>query len=59
MQFESLLEFVQMGGHGVYVWLSYGITLMVITLNFILPKLEQKQLLKSLQKRIQRESLSK
>ena len=27
MQFETLSEFLQMDGHGFYVWLAYGATL--------------------------------
>ena len=27
MQFETLSEFLQMDGHGLYVWLAYGVTL--------------------------------
>lgn len=30
MQFDSLNEFVAMGGHGLYVWLAYGATLLVL-----------------------------
>jgi heme exporter protein D len=30
LQFDSLNEFVAMGGHGLYVWLAYGATLLVL-----------------------------
>ncbi|NOX51591.1 MAG: heme exporter protein CcmD [Gammaproteobacteria bacterium] len=30
MQFESMIEFVAMGGHGLYVWLAYGTTCAVL-----------------------------
>ncbi len=30
MQFDSLAEFVAMGGHGLYVWMAYGATLAVL-----------------------------
>ena len=33
MSFGSLAEFLAMGGHGLYVWLSYGATLLVVVLN--------------------------
>jgi heme exporter protein D len=29
-QFDSLGEFIQMGGHGPYVWVSYLMTLLVL-----------------------------
>ncbi len=28
--FDSVAEFVQMGGHGLYVWLAYGVTYLVL-----------------------------
>ncbi len=30
MQFDSVAEFLAMGGHGFYVWLAYGSTLAVL-----------------------------
>jgi len=33
MQFESLTEFFAMGGHGLYVWLAYGATALVLVGN--------------------------
>jgi len=33
MSFESLNEFLNMGGHGLYVWLAYGAALAVIAGN--------------------------
>ncbi len=30
MAFDSFTEFLAMGGHGFYVWLSYGLTFMVL-----------------------------
>ena len=40
MQFSSFSEFVAMGGHGFYVWLSYGmsITLLVLLVFFSITK---------------------
>ena len=29
-QFETISEFLAMGGHGLYVWLSYGSTVLVL-----------------------------
>jgi heme exporter protein D len=59
MQFESLMSFFQMDGHGLYVWLSYVITLVVLALNFVMPRRAQKKILISLQKRILRENSDK
>ena len=34
MQFENLNDFLNMGGHALYVWLAYGTTLTVLVVNF-------------------------
>ena len=33
MNFDSFSEFLAMGDHGFYVWLSYGATLVVVLAN--------------------------
>ncbi len=35
MSFESWSEFFSMGGHGLYVWLAYGVALIVVLVNVI------------------------
>jgi len=42
MQFESLAEFIQMGGHGAFVFSVYIISAVVLIVNVILP-LRQKR----------------
>ena len=37
MSFESFGDFLAMGGHGLYVWLSYGLTLAVVVVNVFAP----------------------
>lgn len=37
MQFESLQAFIAMGGHGVFVWSVYGITVLVLSLLLLAP----------------------
>ncbi len=37
MSFESFGDLLAMGGHGLYVWLSYGLTLAVVVLNVMAP----------------------
>jgi len=44
-QFESLIDFATMGGHGPYVWASYGITAAALAALVILPSMKQRQLL--------------
>lgn len=56
MQFDSLDSFIAMGGHGFYVWLSFGIGLLVLCANIAAPIFKRKELLKALRKRVRRES---
>lgn len=39
----SFSEFLAMGGYGFYVWTSYGLTLVVLLLNIIIPVVQRKQ----------------
>ncbi len=47
-------EFFHMGGYGFYVWLSYGIALLVLLANLLSPILLKKKLLRELARREQR-----
>lgn len=38
MAFDSLHAFLAMGGHGPYVWLSYGIVILGLTLLVLLSR---------------------
>jgi heme exporter protein D len=38
MQFTSFNEFIDMGGYGFYVWLSFGATALLLTLLVISSK---------------------
>ena len=40
----TFAEFIDMGGYGAYVWSSYGIALVVLVANVVIPLLSaQKQ----------------
>ena len=54
MTFNSLAEFFAMGGYAFYVWTSYGLTLIVLLGNIIIPIWQRKQLLRSLSLKQQR-----
>ena len=41
----NLNEFFNMGGYAFYVWTSYGIALLVLLINVILPLRQRKKLL--------------
>ena len=55
MSFSSIGEFIAMGTHGPYVWTAYGITLLVLTLNLLLPLRARKAYLQSEARRLRRE----
>lgn len=55
MSFDSFSDFLAMGGHGLYVWLSYAIALFVIVINLVSPVLRKKQLISELVRRLRRE----
>jgi heme exporter protein D len=40
---NNLQEFFAMGGYAFYVWTSYGLTLIVMLANIIIPMLQRKQ----------------
>ncbi|HEX4975787.1 MAG TPA: heme exporter protein CcmD [Pseudomonadales bacterium] len=56
MQFSSLSEFINMGGQGLYVWSSYGISLLVLTVNVLVPLLRKRSLSKEIQQTMKREA---
>ncbi|WP_370060226.1 heme exporter protein CcmD [Neptunomonas phycophila] len=55
MQFSTFSEFINMGGHGLYVWLAYGIALAIITANILMPILARIALINNLVRRARRE----
>ena len=40
MSFGSFQEFLAMGGHGLYVWLSYGAAVIIILYNVLSVRLK-------------------
>lgn len=55
MSFDSFSEFLAMDGHGLYVWLSYAIALVLFVINLVSPLLRKKQLVSELKRRLRRE----
>lgn len=56
MQFSSLSEFINMGGQGLYVWSSYGISLLVLAVNVLVPLLRKRSISKEIQQTMKREA---
>ena len=46
MNWNSAAEFFDMGGHGLFVWGSYGVCLLVMTLEPLLAVRRRRQALK-------------
>lgn len=46
MNFASVSEFLAMGGHGLYVWLSYGATALVLLANVMALRISRKRFLR-------------
>lgn len=42
-QIMTMQEFFAMGGYAFYVWTSYGLTLLVLLANVIIPVSQRKQ----------------
>ena len=55
MEFNSFAEFIAMGKHGLYSWLSYGITAVIIAVNVVQPILRRRRLMKEQAQRLRRE----
>ncbi|MDX1432524.1 MAG: heme exporter protein CcmD [Gammaproteobacteria bacterium] len=41
---DTLREFLHMGGYGFYVWSAYGVTLVVLVANVLVPMLRARDL---------------
>ncbi|MDP2371823.1 heme exporter protein CcmD [Rhodoferax sp.] len=58
MQWNSASEFFAMGGYGLYVWGSFGVTAAVMTIEVFLVNLRRRQVLRNLRSEIASESTS-
>jgi len=54
----SLSEFINMGGHGFYVWSCYFVTLMTFVGLYVSAKLQHKNLINQIKRRYRRETLT-
>ncbi len=52
---SQISEFLYMGGYAFYIWVSYGLGLVVLVLNTILPMRHEKQIIRSIKKRQEQE----
>lgn len=54
MSFSSLAEFLAMGGHALYVWLSYGAALLVVLYNVLSLRLARRRHIREATDRLRR-----
>jgi len=59
MSFTSVTDFIQMGGHGLYVWMAYTAGVIVLIYNLVIPKMKKSALIKRLSQQVKREKLAK
>ena len=52
MSFHSFSAFIDMGGHGQFVWSAYGIALVIIVFNFVRPVMLKKRNLARIRQQI-------
>lgn len=55
MYFDNLSDFFHMGGHALYVWSSFGISLLLMLLNILLPWWNLRRTRSQLQRQLRRE----
>lgn len=48
---ESLRTFLHMGGYAFYVWTSYGLALVVLIVNVVMPRKREEEFLQMVQRR--------
>jgi len=56
MSFSSFAEFLAMGDHGLYVWLSYGVALIMVLYNVVSVRLRQRRALQAVRDSARREA---
>jgi len=56
MQFSSFSEFLAMGNHGFYVWLSYGASIFLLLLLVFMTKANDRKVRKQIINRVKREA---
>jgi len=55
MQFNSFSDFIAMGGHGLYVWISYGFSLLSLLLLVVFSLRSNKLVRENIRKKLKRE----
>lgn len=59
MYFDSVGEFLAMGGHGVYVWAAYGSTALLIGANLVAMLRRRQRVRAGIRRALGRQQLSR
>lgn len=51
-------KFFDMGGYAVYVWSSYGLTLVLVIANIIQPLMQRRKVIARVKRAIKREAMN-
>ena len=52
----SWSEFFNMGGYAVYVWSSYGLALLMVVANIVMPLIHRKRVISRVKRAIRRDA---
>ncbi len=55
MAFDSIGDFIAMGGYGFYVWLSYGLTFLALSILVFNSIAKKNKIFKNVERRLARE----
>lgn len=58
-QFDSFIDFFQMAGHGVYVWLAYGVSAFILIALFLRPVAQHREIIRQAIRNAEREAAQK
>jgi heme exporter protein D len=56
--FASFSDFLHMGGHGLYVWMSYGLTVTIFIWNIVMVLLKKRAFFTFAKRQVKREQRS-
>lgn len=57
MYFDNFSEAMHMGGHGLYVWVAYGLAVVIFMLNLLTPIFKRKRLIVDQARQMRREEI--
>jgi heme exporter protein D len=56
LNIDAISNFLLMDGHALYIWLSYGMGLVVLVITFIQPVIRRKRIIRDLSQAQRREA---